>query len=101
MATNDPNEAPTVEQGVAALVQDAKEHLRSRYEACERCVTESPGKAILTAVAAGYVLHRLPLKAIVVANARILASLTGPALLAFGAAKACEYLQKEARKRSS
>ena len=93
--------APTVEQGVSALLHDAKDSIRNRYEKCEQCVTESPTKAILAAVAAGYVLHRLPLRAILIAKVRILSALTGPALLAFGAAKACEYLQKEARKRSA
>ncbi|MBK1881702.1 hypothetical protein JIN85_04710 [Luteolibacter pohnpeiensis] len=96
--TPNPSEPPTIEEGVYALFDDAKKTLKEKYHQCEACVSESPTKAMIAAVAAGYVLHRLPIRSIVVANVRLVSALAGPALLAFGAAKACEFLQKEARK---
>jgi hypothetical protein len=89
---------PTVEQGVNALIEDVKHKVHSSYENCEEQVRNSPGKAILIAVAAGYCLHRLPVRSILVAQVRLIAALTPPALFAFGAAKLCEFLQKEARR---
>lgn len=89
---------PTVEQGVNALIDDVKQKVHSSYENCEEQVRSSPGKAILIAIAAGYCLHRLPVRSILVAQVRLIAALTPPALFAFGAAKLCEFLQKETRR---
>lgn len=88
---------PTVEQGVNALVGDVKRKVTDTYADCEQCVRQSPGKAILLAVAAGYCLHRLPVRSILVTQVRLISALAPPALLAFGAAKLCEYLQEKAR----
>lgn len=96
-----PSDRPTVEAGVNALLTDAKQKVRSRYGECEQCVRESPTKAILVAVAAGYCLHRLPIRSILVTQVRLMAALAPPTLLAFGAAKLCEFLQGQARKRPS
>ena len=87
----------TIEQGVHSLVADVKHKACQRYEVCEQRVRESPGKAILVAVAAGYLLHRLPVRSLLVAQVRLLAALTPPTLFAFGAAKLCEFLQEQAR----
>ena len=89
---------PTVEQGVNALIEDVKHKVHSRYENCEQQVRNSPGKAILIAAAAGYCLHRLPVRALLVAQVRLIAAVAPPAMFAFGAAKLCEFLQKEARR---
>ncbi|MEO5912888.1 MAG: hypothetical protein ABIS50_01560 [Luteolibacter sp.] len=91
-------EPPTVEQGVAALIEDVKHKVHSSYESCEDRVRRSPGKAILVAAAAGYCLHRLPVRSLLVTQVRLMAALAPPALFAFGAAKLCEFLQNEARR---
>ena len=88
--------SPTVEEGVNALLSDAKHKVLDRYEACEDMVRKSPGKAVLVAVAAGYCLHRLPVRSLLVSQVRLLTALTPPTLLAFGAAKLCEFLQRKA-----
>ncbi len=54
---------------------------------------------MLAAVAAGYCLHRLPVRSLLVSQVRLLAALTPPALLAIGAAKLCEYLQSQVREK--
>lgn len=90
------NSPPTIEQGVNALVLDVKQKVTETYRDCEDCVRVSPGKAIMVAVAAGYVLHRLPIRSLLVAQVRMMAALAPPALFVFGAAKVCEFLQREA-----
>ena len=94
---NTPDHAPTVEEGLQAMLQDGKRSLKQRYHALETEVARHPTKAVLCATAAGYLLNRLPLRSILVANVRIAAALTPPLLLAIGAAKACEFLQSKAR----
>lgn len=88
---------PTVEEGLHALVDDGRSYLRQRYEACQDAVVNHPTTAVLTALAIGCVLDRLPLRAIFITKMRILAALTPPVLFAIGAAKTCEYLQTKAR----
>lgn len=88
---------PTIEQGVNALISDVKTKACDSYSNCEQRIRESPGKAILVAVAAGYLLHRLPVRSLIVSQVRVAAALAPPALLAFGAAKLAEYLQGQAR----
>lgn len=98
---NDPLEsqaAPlTLEEGVHALLSNAKQDLRHRYQRCENRIRRSPATAVLGAVAAGYFLHRMPVRAIVVTQVRVLSALTPPALLLFGAAKLYEFLQRQER----
>ncbi len=91
-------EAPTIEQGVNSLLNDVKTKATSTYAQCEERVKQSPGKAVLIAVAAGYCLHRLPVRALLVTQVRLLAALAPPALFAFGSAKVCEFLQNQARR---
>jgi hypothetical protein len=91
---------PTIEQGVNALLEDVKKSVSRTCAECEQCVRESPTKAMLMAVAAGYFLHRLPVRSLLVAQVRLMAALAPPALVAIGAAKLCEFLQNEARKKS-
>ncbi len=93
-----PTPPPSIEAGVNALVDDVKLQAKQGYHRCEARIRRSPGKAMLAAVAAGYCLHRLPLRAILVAKVRLLTAVAPPAMLAYGAAKLCEYLQNQARK---
>lgn len=89
---------PTVEEGVRTLIADAKNCVQSRLAKCEAEVVRHPGKAIAIAVAAGVLLHRLPVRSLLVANVKLLAALTPPVLLALGSAKAAEYFQNKARR---
>lgn len=88
---------PSIEEGVNALVNDVKHKLCESRAHWEDRVRESPGKALLVAVAAGYCLHRLPLRALFIAKMRLMAAVAPPAMLAYGAAKLCEFLQEQAR----
>lgn len=90
---------PTIEDGVNALISDVKNQFSESCQQWENSVRRSPQKAIAVSMAAGYLLHRLPVRAILMANVRILAALAPPAMLAFGAAKMCEFLQEQARSR--
>jgi len=85
----------SVEEGVNALLGNAQKSIRHSYQECEKRVRKSPTMALLGAVAAGYCLHRLPVRAILVANVRLLSALTPPALVMFGAVKLCEFLQRQ------
>lgn len=90
--TPTPPEA-SVEGGLAAIATDMKESLRHQVACCERKIREQPLKAMGVALAAGYCMHRLPIRLILVTKIRVLAALAPPALLAIGAAKLCETLQ--------
>jgi hypothetical protein len=94
------SQAPTVEQGVNALLDDAKKSVSERYEHCEQFVRQSPGKAVLISVAAGYLLHRLPVRSLLISQVRLVTALAPPTLLAFGAAKLCEFLQNQSRSKA-
>ncbi|MEO5714751.1 MAG: hypothetical protein ABIT37_14820 [Luteolibacter sp.] len=91
--------SPTIEQGINSLLTDAKSKVRSTSEHYRERVRQSPGTAVLAAVAAGYCLHRLPVRSLLVSQVRLMAALAPPALLAIGAAKLCEFLQKQVREK--
>jgi hypothetical protein len=99
--TNHPEAPLSMEEGVNALIGNARQGLRQRYQNCENRIRKSPTQAVLGAVAAGYLMHRLPMRAIIVTQARVLSALTPPAVLLFGAAKLFEFLQcQESSKRN-
>jgi hypothetical protein len=85
----------TVEQGVNVLIDNARQGIRHRYHQCEDRIRKSPAAAVLGATAVGYLLHRLPVRAILLTQVRVLSALTPPALLLFGAAKLYEFLQRQ------
>lgn len=84
-----------MEEGVNILLSNARQGVRQRFQKCESQIRKSPKTAVLGAVAAGYFLHRMPVRAILVTQVRILAALTPPALFLFGAAKLYEFLQTQ------
>ncbi len=86
----------SVEEGVNTLLRDVEQSIGHGYQECERRIRKSPTSAVLTAVAVGYCLHRLPVRAILLAQVRLLSALAPPAIFLFGAAKVCEYLQRQA-----
>jgi len=94
-ASNHPATPLSVEEEVNGLLNKARQGICQRYQTCEDRIRKSPAAAVLGAVAAGYLLHRLPVRAILVTQVRVLAALTPPALLLFGAAKLYEFLQRQ------
>jgi hypothetical protein len=84
-----------MEEGINVLWCNARQGLRHRYQRCQNQVRKCPMTAAFGAVAAGYVLHRLPLRAILVTQVRVLSTLAPPALFLFGAAKLYEFLQRQ------
>jgi len=81
-----------VDEGVAHLFKNVQQGVTHRYAEVESYVKRSPGNAVLTAFAAGYLFKMLPVEAIVAAQVRLALALVRPALFVYGAAKAYEYL---------
>ncbi len=96
--TPPPSSTPTLEQGISGFMDDVKNNAVGHLEKCEDCIRNSPAKAMLIAVAAGYCLQRLPVRSLLATQVRLLGALTPPALLAFGTIKIFELLQCKARK---
>jgi len=84
-----------MEEGINGLLCNARQGIRHRYQRCQNQVRKSPTTAVLGAVAAGYLLHRLPVRAILDTQIRVLSALAPPALFLFGAAKLYEFLQRQ------
>jgi hypothetical protein len=85
----------TMEQGINVLLCNARQDMRHRYQRYQNQVRKSPTTAVLGAAAAGYLLHRLPVRAVLATQVRLLAALAPPALFVFGAAKLYEFLQTQ------
>lgn len=92
--SNQPDHPRTLEEGLRDCLCSARQCIQQQHHQCEDWVRQSPTAAVLGAVAAGYLLHRLPLRAILVTKIRVLTALTPPALFLFGAAKIFECLQR-------
>lgn len=85
-----------LEAGIDAVLHQAEQRVATTYHGLEDRIRQSPTKAVLTAAAIGYCLHRLPVREILVAKVRLLSALAPPALLLLGAAKIYEFFQNEA-----
>lgn len=85
----------SLEDGVKIMLHNARQGISHRFHECENRVRRSPTTAVVGAVAVGYLLHRLPMRAILVTQVRVLTALTPPVLLMFGAAKLYEFLQRQ------
>ncbi len=97
---NTPATSVSMEEMVNVSLRNVRQNIRQRYQQCENRIQRSPAASVLGAVAAGYLLHRMPVRAILITQVRVLSALVPPALLLFGAAKIYEYLQRqEAAKR--
>ena len=69
-----PTHAPlSMEEGVNVLLSNAQQSLRQNYQACEQHIRKSPTSSVLGALIAGYCAHRLPLRAIAIAQVRVFA----------------------------
>jgi hypothetical protein len=84
----------SVEEMVNASLCGVRERMRHRFQKCEAQIRQSPTASVLGAAGLGYLLHRLPVRAILVTHVRVLSALAPPALLLFGAAKLYEFLQR-------
>ena len=93
--SNHPATPLSLEEGVNVLLSNARQGVRHRYQKCESEIRKSPTTAVLGAIAVGYLLHRMPVRAILVTQVRVLSALTPPALILFGAAKIFEFLQRQ------
>ncbi|WP_038171233.1 hypothetical protein [Verrucomicrobium sp. BvORR106] len=85
----------SIDRGVTGFLNEAQDTVRRQYAEVEDTVRRSPAASLATAVAVGYFLHRLPLRAIINANLRIVSALAPPALFLFGAAKVYEMVKEE------
>ena len=93
--SNHPASPTSIEEGVHVLLSNARQDICHRYQKCEDLIRKSPTTAVLGAVAVGYFLHRMPVRAILVTQVRVLSALTPPALFLLGAAKLYEFLQRQ------
>jgi len=93
--SNQPEAPLSMEEGINVLLCNAKQGICHRYQQGKNQIRKSPTTAVLGAVAAGYLLHRLPVRAILVTQVRVLSALAPPALFFFGAAKLYEFLQRQ------
>ncbi len=85
---------PTIEDNLQTMAEDVRGKVVGTYEKYEKIAQQSPGKTVLLALASGYLLHRLPVRALVVMQVRIAIALAPPVLLALGAAKLSGFLQR-------
>jgi hypothetical protein len=92
---NNTAEPVSVEEMVSVSLCNVKQRLRNRRTKCEKRIRKSPTASVLGAVGVGYLLHRMPVRAILVTQVRILSALAPPALFLFGAAKLFSFLQRE------
>ena len=70
-----------------------KDQLEQVLEQTEEYVRENPGRSIAYALAAGFILHRLPIGRIVGAFVRLAFIAFKPAILAYGATKIYQAVQ--------
>lgn len=93
-----PNHTPTplsIEEGISLMFNNSRRAVRDRYQKYENRVKKSPASAVLGAVAVGFLLNRLPVRAILATQIRMVSALAKPALLLFGVAKLFSFLQNQ------
>lgn len=76
----------TVNEGIRRLARATGEGIRLQQLKCEDRVREYPGCALLAALAAGYLLYRLPVRAMVLTQVRVFSALASSLLVCRGAA---------------
>lgn len=85
-----PDSQPAIDVRIRELTEKAEQEVRGTCQHFCEYARESPAKAMMAAAAAGYCLHWLPVRALVMMKLRIAAKLLPPLLFVYGAAKACE-----------
>ena len=91
-----PQPPPSIEEGLDAFLAHTGKTLRHGLQKCENDIRRSPAQAVLAAAAAGYCLHRLPMRAILMANVRLAAALVRPALFLLGTVRLYDFVQRQA-----
>ena len=99
VTSDQPEHQLSVEEGIKVLLDNTRQVIDHRYQRCQNQVRKSPATALLGAVAAGYLLHRLPVRAILVTQIRLLSALAPPALFLLGGAKLYEFLKEQELRR--
>jgi hypothetical protein len=94
-AIDEPTQCVSIEEAARNSLRDLREGVCRRYERCEERVRRSPTASVVGAMAVGCLLHRLPVRTIVVSHVRLLSALIPPALFLYGAAKLYDCLQKK------
>jgi hypothetical protein len=72
-----------------------KDQLEQVLEQTEEYVRENPGRSIAYALAAGFILHRLPIGRIIGGLTRLIFIAFKPAILAYGATKLYQAAQSD------
>lgn len=85
----------TMEDRLHVLLDDAKNDLRKGHRKFESEIQKSPTRAVLGAVAVGYMLHYMPVRTIVISQVRVLAALATPVLLFYKAATIYDLFQRK------
>lgn len=85
----------SIDESLNKLLDEVKAGVQSGYHSCEQRIQRDPVETVMGAVAVGYCMNRLPMRAIILANVRLITALAPPALFLYGAAKVYEYLQRE------
>ena len=93
---SNPRPLPSIEEGIDAFLVHTGRTLRHSLAKCEKDIRRSPAQAVLAAAAAGYCLHQLPMRAIVMTNVRLAAALVRPALFLLGTVRLYDFLQRQA-----
>lgn len=89
----------TMEERLHLVLDDAKKSFIEGRLKFENQIQKSPTKTVLGAVAVGYLLHHLPVRAMIVTQVRVLAALTTPALLIYKAAAIYDFFQRQKLRR--
>ena len=76
-------------------IQYAQDQFSEVVTQAEEFVREKPGQSLLIALAAGFILNRLPVGRLLGAVVRLLLFALKPALLVYGATKIYEAVQEE------
>jgi hypothetical protein len=93
--SNNPGAPMSIEEMAKVTLSKVQQDIRQRYQVCENQIRKSPATSVIGAVAVGYLLHRMPVRAILVTQVRVLSALAPPALFLLGAAKLYEFLQRQ------
>jgi hypothetical protein len=87
----------SIDAGIDAMIHKAEQSITHVVHDCEDFIRQSPTKAVVGALAAGYLLRNLPLRALLVAKVRLITALAPPALVLYGAAKVYEFIQEQSQ----
>lgn len=91
----------TLEQTLGDQFTSGRSAVEDTFRGAETYVRDEPIKAVLWAVAAGYLLRLLPVAAIINAVVRALVAMIKPVAFLYGAAKLWDMLQANASRQAN